>query len=228
MPCSSTRVHCALQPDRSKDAPQWPWGLWVSAGLLATGSFLSGWHTAVLNTTLDEGEVGSLLHSISLSVPAREAASALTIAGGAVGSAMAFIPQRFGYRPTILCTNLIFIGGTLLTLFPTLETLLVGRVLVGIAVGINNTTAPVLLSEIAPDAVRGLFTTMHQLGITIGILASGLAGFGFVSYVPMGWRYLFMLGFICPAVQLLFGWYFLPESPRWLLRQAQHEKARAV
>ena len=115
-----------------------------------------------------------------------------------------------------------------MTLFASLPMLLVGRVIVGIAVGINNTTSPVLLSEIAPTSARGLFTTMHQLGITIGILVSGLAGFGLVSSVAGGWRILFALGFVCPASQLLLGWTFIPESPRWLLRKANTDRARAV
>jgi MFS family permease len=102
---------------------------------------------------------------------------------------------------------------------------LVGRFLVGLAVGFNNISSPVLLSEIAPKEVRGQFTTMHQLGVTVGILASGVAGYGLVSTVTQGWRYLFALGLVCPVLQFSLGWAFLPESPLWLSRNGRRDAA---
>lgn len=204
---------------------RWPLTLWTAALLLAAGSFLSGWHTAVLNTTFAADEPGSLLNQISLSAVEKEAATALTVAGAAIGSSLSVLPSTLGYKRTILMNNLLFLGGTLCTLFPVLSLLLVGRFVVGLAVGFNNITSPVLLSEIAPKEVRGLFTTMHQLGVTIGILASGVAGLGFVSYVPKGWRYLFAIGLICPALQFALGWAYIPESPRWLVRNGRRDAA---
>ena len=86
------------------------------------------------------------------------------------------------------------------------------------AAGLTGIVAPVLLAEIAPPAARGFFTTFHQLAITIGILSSAIIGYVFVSYVTAGWRILFAFGLIPAALQFLFGWAILPESPRWLLR----------
>jgi len=204
---------------------RWPITLWVAALLLAAGSFLSGWHTAVLNTTFAKDEIGSLTNQLALDAVEKEAATALTVAGAAIGSSLSILPSKFGYKRPILLNNLLFIGGTLCTLFPFLSLLLIGRFVVGLAVGFNNISSPVLLSEIAPKEVRGLFTTMHQLGVTIGILASGIAGFGFVSYVPEGWRYLFALGLVCPALQFALGWAYIPESPRWLVRNSRRDAA---
>ncbi len=210
---------------REEKVHRWPITLWVAALLLAAGSFLSGWHTAVLNTTFAKDEIGSLTNQLALDAVEKEAATALTVAGAAIGSSLSILPSKFGYKRPILLNNLLFIGGTLCTLFPFLSLLLIGRFVVGLAVGFNNISSPVLLSEIAPKEVRGLFTTMHQLGVTIGILASGIAGFGFVSYVPEGWRYLFALGLVCPALQFALGWAYIPESPRWLVRNSRRDAA---
>jgi SP family galactose:H+ symporter-like MFS transporter len=66
---------------------------------------------------------------------------------------------------------------------------------------------------------------MYQLMITIGILAAYLSDTG-LSYTG-SWRW--MLGVITiPALLLLIGVFFLPDSPRWLAARGNDEKARRV
>lgn len=60
----------------------------------------------------------------------------------------------------------------------------------------------VLLSEIATPESRGIVTTLHQLGITTGILIASLLGYGMVTYVNHGWQYIQVYYF---HVSLAFG-----------------------
>ncbi|KEP73129.1 D-galactose transporter GalP, partial [Microbacterium sp. SUBG005] len=53
---------------------------------------------------------------------------------------------------------------------PNVEVLIISRVLLGLAVGVASYTAPLYLSEIAPEKIRGSMISMYQLMITIGIL----------------------------------------------------------
>lgn len=120
----------------------------------------------------------------------------------------------------------LFVVGSLCSAFaPDVEILIVSRVLLGLAVGIASYTAPIYLSEIAPEKIRGSMISMYQLMITIGILAAYLSDTAF-SYTG-AWRW--MLGVITiPAVLLLIGVFFLPDSPRWLAARGSDEKARRV
>ena len=43
---------------------------------------------------------------------------------------------------------------------------------IGLAVGAFSVIVPLYLSEIAPENIRGLLVSLHQLGVTIGIGAS--------------------------------------------------------
>ena len=143
---------------------------------------------------------------------------------GAVGSG--WLNFRLGRKFSLMIGAVLFVVGSLCSAFaPNTEVLLVARVLLGLAVGIASYTEPVYLSEIAPEKIRGSMISMYQLMITIGILAAYLSDTAF-SYTG-AWRW--MLGVITiPALLLLIGVFFLPDSPRWLAARGNDDKARRV
>ncbi|MEB6337389.1 sugar porter family MFS transporter [Serratia rhizosphaerae] len=143
---------------------------------------------------------------------------------GAVGSG--WLSYRLGRKYSLMIGAVLFVIGSLCSAFaPNVEVLVVSRVLLGLAVGIASFTAPLYLSEIAPERIRGSMISMYQLMITIGILAAYLSDTAF-SYSG-AWRW--MLGVITiPALLLLIGVFFLPRSPRWLASRGRHEEARQV
>lgn len=157
-----------------------------------------------------------------------------------------FFSLRFGRRGTILMSAVVFaIGSILCSMAPGAGFLTAARFFLGIAVGMASFVAPLYLSEIAPQSVRGALISMYQLMITIGIvmaflsdtffatyanleplatevsqsvttLAGGRGQMVFEDYLSMPWRW--MLGIIAvPAVLMFLGMLMLPESPRWLV-----------
>ena len=143
--------------------------------------------------------------------------------GAAIGGRLA---DRFGRRSVLIQVAGLFIIGALGTaLAPSMLWLAIGRVVVGIAIGIASFTTPLYISEISPAQVRGKLVSLNQLMITIGILVSYLADYGLAA--SRGWRWMFGLAAI-PALILLVGLPFVPESPRWFLRQNQRERGREV
>lgn len=73
---------------------------------------------------------------------------------------------------------ILFVAGSLFSAAaPNVEVLIISRVLLGLAVGVASYTAPLYLSEIAPEKIRGSMISMYQLMITIGIL-------GLISRIP--------------------------------------------
>jgi putative MFS transporter len=80
-----------------------------------------------------------------------------------------------------------------------------------------------LVQEFVPSAKRGwvgsLITTLLPGGsLLAGIIAAWLLPF-------IGWRGLFVVG-LSPLILVLMIRYWVPESPRWLLRMGRHEEAR--
>ena len=100
-----------------------------------------------------------------------------------------------------------------------------GRLVIGLACGGVTGVVPTLLTEISPSDIRGQITTLHQLQLTIGILASGIFGYFIVSDVPSGWRYVNAMMAIPVVFQILL-FKFVPESPRWLANQKRVEDVR--
>src|SRR6201995_3308273 len=136
------------------------------------------------------------------------------------------VADRIGRRPTILITAAVFVVGVLLAAFaPMYWTLILARVIIGLAVGSASMTVPLYIGEVAPPKIRGGLVSFNQLAITLGILVSYLVDYGLAS--SQNWRLMFGLAAI-PAVILFVGILTQKESPHWLVRPRREDEARAV
>ncbi|MDX1900795.1 MAG: sugar porter family MFS transporter [Gammaproteobacteria bacterium] len=147
------------------------------------------------------------------------------VLGGALLGALASgqLVDHLGRKRLLIADAIIFILGTLVSAMAmSVPLLIVGRMAVGIAIGIASYVAPLYISEIAPARYRGVLVSLNQLAITLGILLSYLVDYFFVSHG--GWRWMFAAG-IVPALGLLFGMLFLPKSPRWLCSKKRFDDA---
>ncbi|KAF0291601.1 Solute carrier family 2, facilitated glucose transporter member 12 [Amphibalanus amphitrite] len=107
-----------------------------------------------------------------------------------------------------------------------LPVLLLGRLVVGFAVSLSAISECIYISEIAPAHRRGMLVSLNEMAITVGFLASFLAGFVYVD-VENGWRYMFGMA-VVPAVFQALGMLFLPRTPHFLLLKRQEDKAEKV
>jgi sugar porter (SP) family MFS transporter len=122
---------------------------------------------------------------------------------------------------------LIFVVGSILAaIAPDTHSLIAGRLLLGLAIGIVAATVPLYLAELSPKDKRGRMVTFFQLAITLGILLSYVVGYIFGD-AENAWRLMFWAGFV-PAIILFVGMLFVPESPRWLLTKGRNEEALKV
>lgn len=131
--------------------------------------------------------------------------------------------DMLGRRDSLLVTASLFIFGSLLcALADTVPVLIVGRFLLGLAVGVGSFSAPLYIAELSASADRGRLVTMNQLAITLGIL---LAYFIDYCFAPTAnWRMMLGLGAV-PAAFLAAGIGLLPRSPRWLLLKGRRKQA---
>ncbi|HXW61720.1 MAG TPA: sugar porter family MFS transporter [Candidatus Acidoferrales bacterium] len=188
----------------------------------ALAGLLFGYDTGVIS-----GAILFVQEDFHLSTFQEETVVAAVLLGALIGAAIgARLADRFGRRNALIQVGCLFVLGALGTALTSgTAWLAAGRVVVGIAIGIASFTAPLYISEISPAQVRGKLVSLNQLMITIGILVSYLADYGLAA--SRGWRWMFALAAV-PACILLAGLLFVPESPRWYVRQLLHERAREV
>src|SRR4029077_13150017 len=183
---------------------------YLLVGIAALGGLLFGYDTGVIS-----GALLFIRTDFALSAGMQGLVAGIALGGAAAGAAFAGgLSDRFGRRMVIFFTGLIFIAGSLVAaLAPEVTTLLVGRLLVGVGIGIASMLTPLYLAETAPARTRGALVSLNQLAITCGILVSYLVGDAFAA--SGGWRWILGLGAI-PGVVLAAGMLVLPETPRWL------------
>jgi SP family arabinose:H+ symporter-like MFS transporter len=196
----------------------------------ATGGFLFGYDTAVIN-----GANQYLKAHFQLNAVQEGIAGASAILGCIPGAMCAgFLSDRFGRRKVLfLCAILYAASGVLSAIPRTFVEFLAARFISGLGIGASSMIIPVYIAELAPAAKRGRLGSLFQLGIVLGIfltlfLNARIQGLGDEAWnTTQGWRW--MLGAeVVPAVLLVALLFFVPESPRWLLGAGRDAEAQSI
>ncbi len=197
--------------------------LYFIATVAATGGLLFGFDTGVINVALP-----SLREQFNPSSETEGLIVSAVLFGGMVGPFVSGpLTDILGRKKINVIAALIFVLGSIITaIAPSVMYLIIGRLFLGLAIGIVASTVPLYLAEIAPANQRGKLVTFFQLAITLGILLSYVVGYFFEGEAD-AWRSMFWTGFV-PAIILMLGMLFVPESPRWLIGKGREEEAMSV
>ncbi|MEH0111119.1 sugar porter family MFS transporter [Tersicoccus sp. MR15.9] len=196
--------------------------------LVATfGGLLFGYDTGVIN-----GALNPMSADLGLTPLTEGVVTSSLLFGAAVGAlAGGRLSDGWGRRKTILLLAVTFFAGTLVCVFaPTFGVMVVGRSLLGLAVGGASTVVPVFLAELAPYEIRGSIAGRNELMIVIGQLAAFVVNaiignvWGEVNGV---WRIMLSVAAL-PAIALFVGMLRMPESPRWLISKGRAADALEV
>jgi sugar porter (SP) family MFS transporter len=191
----------------------------LTAAVAALGGLLFGFDISVISGAMLFLQTDFHITDVQL-----EFAVGVAMAGALVGSALAgYCTDRWGRRWMLVVTALGFGLFAVLTGFATgLVSFSVARFLVGACIGIASLTVPLYIAEMAPARIRGALVSLNQLAITVGIGVAYFIDYAFAG--SRNWRGMFISAVI-PAIVLLIGMIFLPESPRWLARQGFRARA---
>ena len=197
--------------------------LYFIAAVAATGGLLVGFDTGVINVALPQ-----LRAKFNPSPETEGIIVSAVLFGGMAGPFISGpLTDLLGRKKINIIASFVFVVGSIITaIAPTVSFLIIGRLFLGLAIGIVASTVPLYLAEIAPTDKRGKLVTFFQLAITLGILLSYVVGYFFADQED-GWRSMFWTGFI-PAVILMVGMFFVPESPRWLIGKGRDAEALEV
>ena len=116
------------------------------------------------------------------------------------------------------------VGALMMSFSLGFTSLVVGRVVVGLGVGMASMVVPMYIGEVSPKEYRGRLVTINVLTITAGQLIAYLIAWGLTDS-KNGWRWMFGISAFPVVVQLVCMPWF-PESPRYLIKNGQLDEAR--
>ncbi|OJT10674.1 Myo-inositol transporter 1, partial [Trametes pubescens] len=200
------------------------WFVWLLVACASISGLLFGYDTGVISGALVT--IGGDLGPAELSSGQKELITSSTTLGALLGALAAGMLSDFiGRRPVMGIADIIFIGGAIGQAVSHSVWSMIGcRFLIGIGVGVAACVAPLYIQELSPTRLRGRMVVVNVVMITGGqVVAYGIdAAF---ANVHGGWRWMVGLGAL-PAAGQAFFLFFLPESPRIMIRRDNMQAAR--
>jgi sugar porter (SP) family MFS transporter len=197
-----------------------------SAVVAALGGLLFGFDTAVIAGTT---QVLTKFFGLSPTTLGITVSSAL--AGTILGSILAGIPgDEYGRRDSLRGLAVLYLVSAVGCAFAwSWAALICFRVIGGLAIGGSSVLGPMYIAEIAPAKWRGRLVGLFQFNVVFGILVAYFSNYVVGSF-DLGlaeWRWKLGVAAL-PAAAFLFMLFFIPRSPRWLVKRGRIEEAREV
>ena len=215
--------------------------IWVISTVAALGGLLFGWDWVVIGGAKPFFErFFQIQNNAALSGWVNSCALIGCLAGALVAG---MLSDRFGRKWLLVVAAALFavtsIGNGLAG---SLNVFIAWRMLGGMAIGLASSLSPMYISEVAPAHLRGRLVAINQLTIVIGVLLAQIINWWLVRNLPVGatddfimnswfgqqgWRWMFAIT-AAPSLLFLLGMFVVPESPRWLIKNARLEMARPI
>lgn len=193
--------------------------MWLVGAVIATAGILFGYDQGVIS-----GALTGIEKDFDTSTTTIEIITSWVTLGALVGALIAGVTaDRIGRRPAVLLAGGLFIAGAIVeAVAPGSAALVVGRLIVGFAVGIASVAAPLYAAEMAPSKLRGTFVSTYQLGITFGIFVAYMVD----ELLDAGdWRVMLGASAIVGVILILLI-LPLPDTPRWYMKAGRRDDAR--
>ncbi|MFB5080079.1 sugar porter family MFS transporter [Raoultella sp. C349492] len=214
--------------------------VWTICLVAACGGLLFGYDWVVIGGAKPFYEA-----YFSITDPAQSGWAMSSALVGCVFGALAsgWCADKFGRKiPLIIAAALFTLSAWGTALAGSFDMFVAWRIVGGLGIGLASALSPMYIAEISPAAQRGRFVAVNQLTIVIGVLAAQLVNLAIAKPVAssatlaeisaswngqVGWRWMFGSG-IVPAVAFLVLMFFVPESPRWLVRVGKSQRAHQM
>jgi SP family arabinose:H+ symporter-like MFS transporter len=201
--------------------------MWIVAIVGSLAGFLFGYDEGII-----AGALPLVTHYFAFSATEEGVMTSALPLGALIGSMIigmvlaSKLSSRIGRKSSLMLSGVLFVIGAVIEALSITDSMIVGaRLILGLAIGTASVSTPLLLSESAPTKSRGAMIAIYQLAITVGIIMAYLVNYLLLPY--NNWRLMFASSII-PALLLIIGLFFIPESPRWLLNVGRSEESIAA
>ena len=103
-----------------------------------------------------------------------------------------------------------------------------GRFFAGLGVGLISAMVPLYQSETSPKWIRGTVVGAYQLAITIGLLLAAIVNYSTKNRQDTGSYRIPIAVQFAWSIIICVGLFFLPETPRFLIKQDRYEEVRSL
>ncbi len=214
--------------------------VWLISAAAALGGLLFGYDWVVIGGAKPFYETYFRLNTQELIGWANSCA----LIGCLIGSIVSgFVSDRFGRKKLLIASALLFAISSVLTGWAwSFNSFITWRIIGGVAIGIASNVSPTYIAEISPALWRGRLVSLNQVTIVVGILGAQVVNWLIAQQVPLGataeqirvswngqfgWRWMFTAVTV-PSLIFLFSSLFVPESPRWLVKNKRRGEARGT
>jgi MFS family permease len=207
--------------DTRHDAPGQLTGPVVVVALVsAVSGMLYGYDTGIIS-----GALLQITDDFGIAKGWKQVIAASILLGAVIGAlTCSYLSEKRGRKGTLVMLAILFVVGALwCAVAPNPVVLSLGRLVLGFAVGGATQTAPMYVAELAPPKFRGRLVLCFQIAIGVGIVIATIVG----ASESIDWRVSIGSAAV-PAAIMLVLMLRLPESPRWLVKHDDREKARNV
>lgn len=104
------------------------------------------------------------------------------------------------------------------------EIFVAGRFFAGLGVGLISAMVPLYQSETSPKWIRGTIVGAYQLAITIGLFLAAIVNYATRNCNDTGSYRIPIAVQFAWSIIICIGLFFLPETPRFLIKQDKHEQ----
>jgi SP family arabinose:H+ symporter-like MFS transporter len=197
-----------------------------STVVAALGGLLFGFDTVVIS-----GTTAALKSLFQLTDWTLGITVASAVLGTVIGSIVAGIPgDKYGRRDSLKIMAVLYIISALgCVLATSWAALICFRIIGGLAIGGSSVLGPMYIAEIAPAKWRGRLVGFFQFNVVFGILLAYFSNYiiGEQGFGASEWRWKLGIAAV-PAAAFFLMLFFIPRSPRWLVKKQRIEEARGV
>lgn len=214
--------------------------IWTVCLVAAMGGLLFGYDWVVIGGAKPFYEKFFNLTSSSQVGWAMSSALIGCLAGAVLSGGLS---DRFGRKRLLILAAILFTITSVGTAMAGSFTMFIFcRLCGGVGIGLASNLSPMYIAEVSPAKIRGMFVSINQLTIVIGVLSAQLINWLIARPVPAGataleilnswngqtgWRWMFGATAV-PALLFFIFMFLVPESPRWLAKNGKDLKAKRI
>ena len=181
---------------------------------------------------LDTGIIGfiapALLDDWGMTKPQLAPVLSAALVGMSIGALLSGpLSDKFGRKAIIISTTLLFASFTILCGFAsTTQELMIYRFITGLGLGAAMPNISTIVSEYMPAKRKAFLTGLAGCGFMLGISCGGVLSAYLLE--NLGWAKVIIIGGAIPLVLVVALLLKLPESPQYLIKNAQQDKAKHI